>query len=518
MDADYVQLDYDTIGLKGDFLVEGIDKGNWNKIWLAVQHALLEECLKKQMRRWQRKKYSRFKMHILKKYFQEFITSTTNEGRYSADTNLIKQEVKIPLKSSKGKRLNNDKGNSECIMWAGLDIDSDQDTYSGNKDTRQLTVNSFEGSIRFMKLANNNKVVLKHREIFRECFKSILKWFHNTYIEGDVTKLMPLTIGGNEICLFYLYKLVKCFGGYERLNYKKKWDEVSLGFRFSGLYGLRYEHQAGKGRLELHLMKTSEEDSLPSITLGDECNANMAFDSRPTKDVLPWSGNANMAFDLQLTEDVLSWLDLKNSGILLNNHNGMATRTKEWIFALLGTEARRICHAGRLSRKDRGYQKRKYVQTCGLSRMDRTYDRGHQKGKYDRTCGASRKDRAYDHGYQKKNMSGRAEYRGRTGPMTVDTKKKNMFGHAKRHGRTEPMTTDSKIENMTRHSERHGRTDPMTADTKKESMSRRSEYRGRTGPMTADTKKENMSGHAKCHRRTEPITADSKKENMSGRA
>nr|GEU68953.1 ABC transporter B family member 21-like [Tanacetum cinerariifolium] len=32
MDADYVQLHYDTIGLKGDFLVEGTDKGNWNKI------------------------------------------------------------------------------------------------------------------------------------------------------------------------------------------------------------------------------------------------------------------------------------------------------------------------------------------------------------------------------------------------------------------------------------------------------------------------------------------------------
>ncbi|GJW27481.1 ARID DNA-binding domain-containing protein [Tanacetum coccineum] len=92
-----------------------------------------------------------------------------------------------------------------------------------------------------MKLANNNKVVLKHREIFRECFESMLKWFHNTYIDGDVTKLMPLTIGGYEICLFDLYKLVKCFGGYERLNYKMKWDEVSLGFGFSGLYGLRFK-------------------------------------------------------------------------------------------------------------------------------------------------------------------------------------------------------------------------------------------------------------------------------------
>ncbi|GKA96263.1 ankyrin repeat-containing domain, PGG domain protein [Tanacetum coccineum] len=36
-------------------------------------------------------------------------------------------------------------------------------------------------------------------------------------------------------------------------------------------------------------------------------NANMAFDLRPTKDVLLWSGNANMEFDLRPTEDVLPW-------------------------------------------------------------------------------------------------------------------------------------------------------------------------------------------------------------------
>ncbi|GKB22081.1 hypothetical protein Tco_0856004 [Tanacetum coccineum] len=109
-------------------------------------------------------------------------------------------------------------------------------------------------------------------------------------------------------------------------------------------------------------------------------NANMAFDLRPTKDVLPWLGYANMAFDLRPTEDVLPWLGGANIAFdlvpdlqcllrtwceygirlmadggctsvarLLNNHNGMATRTKELISALLGTEARRMCHAGRCS-------------------------------------------------------------------------------------------------------------------------------------------------------------------------
>nr|GEV67427.1 TMV resistance protein N [Tanacetum cinerariifolium] len=36
-------------------------------------------------------------------------------------------------------------------------------------------------------------------------------------------------------------------------------------------------------------------------------NANMAFDLRPTEDVLPWPSSANMAFDLRPTEDVLPW-------------------------------------------------------------------------------------------------------------------------------------------------------------------------------------------------------------------
>ncbi|GJW47574.1 hypothetical protein Tco_0079220 [Tanacetum coccineum] len=37
-------------------------------------------------------------------------------------------------------------------------------------------------------------------------------------------------------------------------------------------------------------------------------DANMAFDLRPTEDVLPWPDNANMAFDLRSTKYVLSWL------------------------------------------------------------------------------------------------------------------------------------------------------------------------------------------------------------------
>nr|GFB11396.1 ARID DNA-binding domain-containing protein [Tanacetum cinerariifolium] len=237
MDADYVQLHYDTIGLKGDFLVEGMDKENWNKICvsfvpeiginvlslhqLACQGFELQvngtTCVIRRMfeeanEEMTTEEVLEIQNAYLEKYFQEFITSTTNEGRDSADTNLIKQEVEIPLKSSEGKRLNNDEGNSDALWF-----------------------------IRFMKLANNNKVVLKHRENFTKCFESMIKWFHNTYIKGDVTKLMPLTIGRYEICVFDLYKLVKCFGGYERLNYKKKWDEVSLGFGFSGLYGFKFK-------------------------------------------------------------------------------------------------------------------------------------------------------------------------------------------------------------------------------------------------------------------------------------
>nr|GEZ96540.1 hypothetical protein [Tanacetum cinerariifolium] len=83
-------------------------------------------------------------------------------------------------------------------------------------------------------------------------------------------------------------------------------------------------------------------------------NANMIFDLWPTEDVLPCPGNANMVFDLQPTKDVLPWpgnanmvFDLRADGRrtsvsgLLNNHNDMATRTKERISASLGTGARR---------------------------------------------------------------------------------------------------------------------------------------------------------------------------------
>nr|GEW36852.1 reverse transcriptase domain, reverse transcriptase zinc-binding domain protein [Tanacetum cinerariifolium] len=164
-------------------------------------------------------------------------------------------------------------------------------------------------------------------------------------------------------------------------------------------------------------------------------NANMAFDLRSTEDVLlwpssanmafdldvlPWPGNANMAFNLRSTEDVLPWPgsanmafdlvpDLKcllrtwcEYGIRLSiglatplhmfyirrylcgmhkdNYNGIVsgiklTDKKERMSAALRAEACRMCHAGRASRKDRGYQKRKYVRTCGVSRKDGTCPR-----------------------------------------------------------------------------------------------------------------------------------------------
>nr|GEV90285.1 hypothetical protein [Tanacetum cinerariifolium] len=394
MDADYVQLHYDTIGLKGDFLVEGTDKENWNKIWYVngttcVIRRMFEEANDEMTM----EEVLEIQNAYLEKYFQEFITSTTNEGRDSADTNLIKQEVEIPLKSSKGIRLNNDERNLDAY----------------------------------------------------------------------------------EICLFDLYKLVKCFGGYERLNYKKKWDEVSLGFGFSRLYGFKFKEiyvhylliletyiEAAKVN-EVDIEGTSRNwEQITSIKQVTHSDANMASDLQPMEDVLLWPGECHGR-----TEDTIK-----------ENMSGRAE-----------------------------YRERTGPMTADTKKENMT---GHveRHGRTEPMTADAKKE----------NMSGRAKYCKRTGPMTADTKKENMSEHAKRHGRTEPMTTDSKKENMTGHAERHGRTDPMTADTKKENMSGRAEYRGRMGPMTADTKKENISGHAKRHGRTKPMTTDSKKENMSGRA
>nr|GEW50017.1 hypothetical protein [Tanacetum cinerariifolium] len=340
----------------------------------------------------------------LEKYFQEFITSTTNEGRDSADTNLIKQEVEIPLKSSKGKRL------------------------------RKVGLTSTDDYIR------ENCLVARNNEV----------------------SMMSEQAGPN--------------------------DSLGAVHRLPGPWMVL---PTKKNRLE--------------------------GDSRPEPRDPPFDSQVAPAYMCRVI--VLRRLVSRGRrGILLNNHNGMATWTKERISTLLGTEARRICPAGRVSRKDGGYQKRKYVWTCGVSRKDRTYDADTKKENMIEHAERHERTKPMTTDTKKENMSGRAEYCGRMGPMTANTKKENMSGHAKRHGRTEPMTADSKKENMTGHVERHERTDPMIVDTKKENISERTEYRGRTGPMTADTKKENMSGHVKRHGRTEPMTADSKKENMFGRA
>ncbi|GJS84819.1 hypothetical protein Tco_0751360 [Tanacetum coccineum] len=116
-------------------------------------------------------------------------------------------------------------------------------------------------------------------------------------------------------------------------------------------------------------------------------DANMAFDLRPTEDVLPWPGNANMAFDLRPTEDVLPW---PASEVVM---------TKERMSAAL------------------------VIGTC---RADKEHHRRTESMTADT---------------EKENMSGRAEYRGKT----ADTKKENMPECAEYRGRT----TNTKKENIT---------------------------------------------------------------------
>nr|GEW69432.1 hypothetical protein [Tanacetum cinerariifolium] len=203
-------------------------------------------------------------------------------------------------------------------------------------------------------------------------------------------------------------------------------------------------------------------------------NTNMAFDSRPTKDVLPWPGNANMAFDSRPTENVLQWPG--------NTNMAFDSRPTKDVLPWPGNA-------------NMAFDLRPTEDVLPWPEChERTEDT------------------------KKQNMSGRTEYRGTTGPMTADTKKENMSGHVERHERAKPMTADTKKENMFGHAEYHRRTGPMTADTKKENMSGHAERHGRTKPMTTDTKKENMSGCAERHRKTGIMTADPKKENIECKA
>ncbi|GJY98409.1 gibberellin 3-beta-dioxygenase 1-like protein [Tanacetum coccineum] len=82
-------------------------------------------------------------------------------------------------------------------------------------------------------------------------------------------------------------------------------------------------------------------------------NANMAFDLRPTKDVLPWPGNANMAFDLRPTEDVLPWPGNANMAFDLVINHGVPLALIEKpesesrrLFALLTDEKHKVLKSG----------------------------------------------------------------------------------------------------------------------------------------------------------------------------
>nr|GEY10541.1 ARID DNA-binding domain-containing protein [Tanacetum cinerariifolium] len=74
---------------------------------------------------------------------------------------------------------------------------------------------------------DNDEIVSKGWDTYRERFDKVLKWFYNHYLKRQLPGPVPPIIHGVQIYLSDLYKLVDCVGAYLSVNFGQEFDVIA---------------------------------------------------------------------------------------------------------------------------------------------------------------------------------------------------------------------------------------------------------------------------------------------------
>lgn len=98
-----------------------------------------------------------------------------------------------------------------------------------------LHVENFEGFIRFMGFANDDRICGKNKRLFAKKFEEAIGWFHE--MKNEIKLALPPYLAGIDVCLFDLHKLISSSGGYDLVTRKKDWNEMAMCFGYPDGYG-----------------------------------------------------------------------------------------------------------------------------------------------------------------------------------------------------------------------------------------------------------------------------------------
>nr|GEZ13500.1 ARID DNA-binding domain-containing protein [Tanacetum cinerariifolium] len=206
----------EVVHVKTDYMVEGSDEQNWNKIWYVgsvyKNHMSPTKSLFK----------------ILKNNFK-VLDKEEDERKF-----IFSYGVEEAIVETKDGALG-----MEDLKMEKEDVQDyiDDEYLSMNGTLYAMKVNIFPRFLSFLDLIKIDKLVYKNWEVLGKKFIEMLEWFYIGFLGQDVLGELPPVIGVNKVDLLGLYKFVDDLGGYMNVSFNNKWNEIAK------LLGLAQENQ-----------------------------------------------------------------------------------------------------------------------------------------------------------------------------------------------------------------------------------------------------------------------------------
>nr|GEU76764.1 ARID DNA-binding domain-containing protein [Tanacetum cinerariifolium] len=193
----------EVVHVKTDYMVEGSDEQNWNKIWYVgsvyKNHMSPTKSLFKRLK-------NSFKVLDKEEDERKFIFS------YGVG------EAIVETKDGALEYFESIDPTVKCSLIKGMeDLKMEKEDVQDYIDDEYLSMN---GTLYAMKK-----------------FMEMLEWFYLGYLGQDVLGELPPVIGVIKVDLLGLYKFVDDLGGYMNVSFNNKWNEIAK------LLGLAQENQ-----------------------------------------------------------------------------------------------------------------------------------------------------------------------------------------------------------------------------------------------------------------------------------
>ncbi|GKD83549.1 ARID DNA-binding domain-containing protein [Tanacetum coccineum] len=245
----------ESIYMQTDFMIEGTDEGNWDRIWYINKNIGRHVCSNKDL-------FGKLKEKFILKKLQGKDKLLFIHGIGEINIRIGREIFCIP-----GVHTRCDSKHTICrpirSLRNGYGLQEQQvceeiGHYAYTCPTKTATVgyipkggdyvyvkgvfyptkvSSFNEYVSFLDLIKNDDLVSQEWDIFRDKFNNAFRWFYDVYLKREMSGPIPPKMNGIETHIMDLYKLVESIGGYLSVYFAKEFGYIAEMFGLSYDYG-----------------------------------------------------------------------------------------------------------------------------------------------------------------------------------------------------------------------------------------------------------------------------------------